>query len=181
MGGFGDAGLVSCQSEEHAIKVKALRVHGSYVKYEHHDWGYNSRMDTLQAAVLIEKLKHLDVWIKQRQANATYYLEQLEGCGDLVLPQTAESCTHTYNQFSVRTMRRDALHSYLKEKGVPSMIYYPKPLHFQPVMKAMGCGEGDFPVSEQVSHEILSLPIYPYFTRDEQEKVIQAIQTFFEG
>ena len=180
LGGFGDAGLITCLDEADAIKLKALRVHGSYRKYEHHDWGYNARMDTLQAAVLLEKIKYLPTWIRQRQENAAYYCEELWMCEEVILPDVAKGCSHTYNQFSIRTRYRDELQIYLKEKGWPTTIYYPKPIHLQPVMESYGFCKGDFPISEQMSQEILSLPIYPFVKREDQEGIVRAIRDFFK-
>jgi len=157
-----------------------LRVHGMAVRYYHEDVGINSRLDTLQAAVLRIKLRHLDEWTAARQANARRYAELLGAGTPLVqLPVVADYQTrHVFNQFVVRSPRRDALREYLQTNGVGSEIYYPLPLHRQVCFQELNYREGDFPVSEQVAREVLALPIYPGLSDDDIRYVAGLLSEF---
>ena len=163
-----------------ARRLAALRVHGMAVRYYHDDVGINSRLDTLQAAVLRIKLRHLDEWTEARQANARLYA-QLLGAGTplVALPVIAEYQTrHVFNQFVVRSPRRDALREYLRAHGVGSKIYYPLPLHRQVCFRDLGYKDGDFPVSEQAAHEVLALPVYPGLSAADIGYVAALLQEF---
>ena len=158
LGACGDAGMITTNDEELAAKLRMLRVHGSRVRYYHEMVGVNSRLDTMQAAILLVKLRYLDEWRERRRGHARLYRELLGGL-DLVLP-FEESCgRHIYNQFTIRVRERDAVKARLAALGVGSEVYYPVPLHLQGCFAELGYQVGDFPVSERVAGEVLSLPI----------------------
>jgi dTDP-4-amino-4,6-dideoxygalactose transaminase len=167
LGAFGDAGLCTTSNREIAERLFALRVHGSKVKYHHQFVGLNSRIDALQAAVLRIKLRYLDTWTSGRQRNADLYRKQLAG-SEVVFPAPPSYQTrHIYNQFVIRSERRDGLKAYLRENGIGSEIYYPLPLHMQECFAYLGYREGDFPVSEQLAKQSLAIPIYPELSQDD--------------
>lgn len=182
LGCAGDGGMVVTNGAELAEKVSVLRVHGSRPKYYHKVIGLNSRLDTIQAAVVLVKLKYLDQWTQKRQKNAKLYdrLFESEGLLDTItLPYTEYRNRHVYNQYVIRTPKRDRLKEFLKEKGIGSEIYYPLPLHLQECYRDLGYREGDLPNSEKAAQETLALPIYPELTRQMQEKVVASIKKFF--
>ncbi len=182
LGGFGDGGLVVTNDQGLRDSLAMLRVHGSRVKYLHEQVGINSRLDALQAAVLRVKLKHLDRWTEGRRRNAARY-EQLFKDADLlervVLPKTDAGNHHVYNQFTIRAQQRDELRGYLKENGIGSEVYYPVPLHLQACYQTLGYSKGSFPVSESVSGDVLSLPIYPELAGDQSAYVVETIRAFY--
>ena len=179
LGCFGDAGLITCRHQEITKKLLSLRNHGSTTRYHYDYWGYNARMDTLQAVVLLEKLKYLDEWLTKRKDNALFYRDSLKDIKQIQLTKEVSGGEHTYNQFSFCVSERDKLKQYLLENDIPTMIYYPTPLHLQSVMKKFNYKEGSFPVAEKVSKSILSLPIYPFLTREKQTYIVDKIKKFF--
>jgi len=181
LGAAGDGGMVLTDNDTLAEAVHMLRGHGAKVRDHYELLGYNSRLDSLQAAILSVKLPRLAAWNDERRANAARYRELLAGVGDLVLPVEPEGAWHAYNQFSLLTGRRDALREHLQARGVPSMVYYTKALHQQPVFAGLGYGTGDFPVTESVQERVLSLPIFPGLTEEQIDTVAGAIQDFFAG
>lgn len=183
LGGYGDGGLLTTNSEELADKLKVLRIHGSRTKYDYELLGMNSRLDTLQAAILSVKLKHLHGWADARRRNADRYRALIDEFGlkkVVKAPQVPAGFVHVYNQFVIRVKQRDALKAFLKERGIPSEIYYPSPLHLQPAFANLGYRAGDFPESEAAAKEVLALPIYPELSEAQQRRVIEAIATFYE-
>jgi dTDP-4-amino-4,6-dideoxygalactose transaminase len=178
LGGFGDGGMLTTNDEDLARKLKALRVHGSFEKYVHQWSGMNSRLDALQAAVLDVKLDHLDAWNRARQRNADLYREALAGIVTVPVQQPYQT-SHVYNQFVIRCARRDELRKFLSESGVGTEVYYPLPLHLQPALVAYGYKAGDFPVSEQLSREVLALPIFAELTGEEIATVAGLIREFY--
>jgi len=184
LGGFGDGGLITTRDPLVAERLRLLRVHGSRSEYHHHLIGMNSRLDALQAAILHVKFQHLAHWTAKRQANAACYHRLFHECGldeRLTLPVVASGNTHVYNQFTIRTPQRDELSAYLTRHGIGNRIYYPVPLHLQECYQVLGYQKGDFPVSEQLSQEVLSLPIYPELTPDQLQYVVETIKGFFDG
>jgi dTDP-4-amino-4,6-dideoxygalactose transaminase len=179
LGGFGDGGMLTTNDEELARKLKALRIHGSFEKYVHQWSGMNSRLDALQAAVLDVKLDHLDAWNRARQRNADLYREALAGIVTAPVQQPYQT-SHVYNQFVIRCARRDELRQFLADSGVGTEVYYPLPLHLQPALAAYGHKAGDFPVSEQLSREVLALPIFAELTEEEIATVAGLIREFYE-
>ncbi len=180
LGGYGDGGMVTTKSVELADKIGKLRLHGSSPKYFHPYIGLNSRLDALQAAILLAKLPHLDGWNEKRRENAAYYNNALAGVGDLVTPTGVPDSVCVYNQYIVRTPRRDQLLVHLKERGVGAMVYYPWPLHLQECYADLGYRKGDMPAAEQTARENLSLPVYPELTEAQREEVVAAVRSFFE-
>jgi dTDP-4-amino-4,6-dideoxygalactose transaminase len=178
LGGFGDGGMLTTNDEELARKLKALRIHGSFEKYIHQWPGMNSRLDALQAAVLDVKLDHLDAWNRSRQRNAALYREALAGIVTVPAQQPYQT-SHVYNQFVIRCLRRDELRTFLSESGVGTEVYYPLSLHLQPALAAYGYQAGDFPVSEQLSKEVLALPIFAELTEEEIATVAGLIREFY--
>jgi dTDP-4-amino-4,6-dideoxygalactose transaminase len=160
LGGLGDGGLITTNDAALAEKLRLLRVHGSGATYYHQLTGINSRLDTLQAAVLLVKLPHLAGWTAKRRAHASLYREQLADARlPVTLPHEGPGMSHVYNQFTIRVADRDALRRRLADAGVGSAVYYPLPLHLQACFANLGYSEGDFPESEKAAREVLSLPI----------------------
>ncbi|MCC7473823.1 MAG: DegT/DnrJ/EryC1/StrS family aminotransferase [Pirellulales bacterium] len=183
LGGFGDGGLITTNDPELAAKLRVLRDHGQQPRYYHHFVGINSRLDALQAAVLSVKLAHLDDWADARQRHAQRYHDEFARRGlsaDIVAPTAAKNCRHVWNQYTVRVKngRRDALQKFLADRKIGSAIYYPVPLHLQECFAALGYEQGQLPKTEQACREVLSLPVYPELTADEQSTVIEAITEF---
>ncbi len=184
LGAFGDGGLITTQDSQVAERLRLMRVHGSRSEYHHHLIGMNSRLDALQAAILQAKFPYLPDWTAKRQSNAAEYhhLFHENGLDDrLTLPLVAPGNTHVYNQFTIRTPRRDDLSAYLTEKGIGNRIYYPVPLHLQECYEALGYHKGAFPVAEKAAQEVLSLPIYPELTSDQRAYVVETIKQFFDS
>lgn len=181
LGGFGDGGMVTTHDDEIAERVRKLRVHGGRQMYHHEMVGTNSRLDALQAAVLRVKLGHLDDWADARRANACRYHERLADVEGLTLPTTAEGNWHVYNQYTIRTSRRDRLREFLTERDIGFGVYYPMPLHLQACFSGLGVSAGDLPVSERLCGEVISLPIFPELGEDRVDQVAHAIREFFDA
>jgi dTDP-4-amino-4,6-dideoxygalactose transaminase len=173
----GDGGMVTTNDPQLAARIKALRNHGSTRKYYHHEVGGNFRLDALQAAILRAKLKYVDDWTTARQRNAAIY-RRAGGTGlRPVFPLELPQRRHVYNQFVVRTKRRDSLLDNLKSQHIGCEIYYPLPLHLQDCFASLGYGEGDFPVAEAVAKEVLALPIYPELTEAQIQQVVGVLKS----
>lgn len=180
LGAYGDGGMIVTNDSELAEKSGVIRVHGSKPKYYHSILGYNSRLDELQAAILNIKFPYLDKWSQLRREKAATYTKLLETLGDLVvIPKEVEDSYHVFHQYTLRVPKRDELQAYLKEQGIATMIYYPHPLHLQPVFKDLGYEDGDFPVAEKASKEALSLPMFPELKLEQQEYVVSKIAEFY--
>lgn len=184
LGGFGDGGMLTTADAALADRLRRLRGHGMHPRYYHDVVGVNSRLDTLQAAVLNVKLPYLDAWTAGRQANANRYGELFAARGldrVLALPVAAPDRRHVWNQYVVRVPdgRRDALRAHLTERRIGTEIYYPVPLHLQRCFSDLGYGPGSLPESERAADETLALPIFPELTRDEQRTLVDAIAAFF--
>jgi len=179
LGGFGDGGLVSATDGELAEAVAKLRVHGGRQMYHHEMVGTNSRLDTLQAAVLLVKLRHLDGWAEARRENACRYHGALDDVDGVTLPETLPGNHHVYNQYTIRARDRDGLREHLQGKGIGSGVYYPVPLHLQPCFAELGGKEGRFPESEQACREVLSLPVFPELGEERLARVAGAVREFY--
>ncbi|MBI3839136.1 MAG: DegT/DnrJ/EryC1/StrS family aminotransferase [Planctomycetia bacterium] len=184
LGGFGDGGLLTTTDAQLADKLRLLGTHGMRPRYFHHVVGINSRLDTLQAAVLNVKLPYLEGWTAGRQANAQRYTELFALCGMdrvVMLPRIAPLCRHVWNQYVIRVPdgRRDALRAYLAERNIGTEIYYPVPLHLQECFAKLGYTRGNLPESERAGGETLALPIFPELTAAEQQTVVREIAAFF--
>jgi dTDP-4-amino-4,6-dideoxygalactose transaminase len=184
LGAFGDAGMVVANDPILAEKVRLLRVHGSQPKYYHKWIGINSRLDTIQAAILLVKFKYLDSWTEARQRKAKRYgdlfREVLPSMNDFRLPTTQYQNRHIFNQYVIRVPRRDQLRKFLTDEGIGTDIYYPLPLHLQECFSFLGHHRGDFPVSEKAAEETLALPIYPELTEEQQDRVVDRIKAFYQ-
>jgi dTDP-4-amino-4,6-dideoxygalactose transaminase len=182
LGGAGDGGMITSNDLTFADKLRVLRTHGSRTKYDYELIGMNSRLDALQAAILRAKLPHLDSWSAARQRNASRYEELFRSVGlDAMvrLPEVTGKCNHIYNQYVIRVTRRDELKSHLRNCGVPTEIYYPLPLHLQRAFSYLGYKPGDMPQSEKASNEVLSLPIFPELSEEQQNLVVDSIASFY--
>lgn len=180
LGCFGDGGAVYTHDPALARKMKIVANHGQRVKYQHDLVGINSRLDTLQAAVLLVKLKYLDEYAAKRRRAAAYYDQHLRGIPGIYIPQRVNYSSHVFHQYTIRVQGRDELKSFLEKKGIPSMIYYPIPLHLQQAYRVSGFGEGAFPVTEQLSKSVLSLPIHTEMEEATQAKIVEAINAFYQ-
>jgi dTDP-4-amino-4,6-dideoxygalactose transaminase len=182
LGAYGDGGMVVTDNDELAEKMRVIRVHGSKPKYYHHVLGYNSRLDELQAAILNVKFPHLDEWSNLRREKAENYTSLLNEqlAGKVVTPFIAEYSHHIFHQYTIRVERRDELQKYLQEQGVSTMIYYPKPLHLQPVFAELGYKEGDLPETEKAAEEAISLPMFPELKIEQQKYVVEKIAQFYK-
>lgn len=179
LGAYGDAGLMVTDDDELHAKLKSYRVHGSSVKYQHDYIGYNSRLDTMQAAILRVKLKTTTQAIAARARHAARYTERLAGIPGIRIPAVRPDAKPVYYVYNILAPNRDGLAERLKEKGVGYSIYYPKPLHLQKCFAYLGHKEGDFPVAERVSREILALPMYPELRDDEIDYACDVINGFY--
>ena len=181
LGAYGDGGAIATNDEALANKVRMLANHGRLKKYEHEIEGYNSRLDTLQAAILGMKLRHLRTWTEQRQRNATLYSQLLTGAAGIVTPVTHPDAKHVFHLYVIRVQQRERVQQALKEAGIATGIHYPIPLHLQPAYRHLGLPMGSFPVAERFASEILSLPMYPELSADQItficETLIKACQT----
>ncbi len=186
LGGFGDGGMVVTTDGTLAERLRLLRVHGGQQMYHHEFVGWNSRLDSLQAAVLDVKLPHLDRWSEGRRANADRYDRWLTESGlvqsgDVTLPKRSRQGGHIFNQYTLRVKRRDELRERLTEKGIGHSVYYPVPLHLQDCFSELGYREGSFPRAEQACREVVSLPVFPELTRAQQERVVSELSEFYRG
>ena len=190
---FGDGGLVTTNDAEVAEHVKRLRNHGSRVRYYHEEIGWNSRLDSIQAAVLRVKLKYIDTWNNRRREIASTYDKLLVEFGlaspasrggwagpePVRLLNTLPQAHHIYHQYVVRCQRRDDLRAHLSARGIGSEVYYPVPLHMQECFNYLGYRAGDLPHTELAAREVLALPIFPEITGDEQHRVVEALRDFY--
>jgi dTDP-4-amino-4,6-dideoxygalactose transaminase len=184
LGAFGDAGMVVTDNPGLAEKVRLLRVHGSQPKYFHKAIGINSRLDTIQAAILLVKFKYLEKWTAERQKKAERYQglfeSLLSSVKGLKLPTVQYQNRHIFHQYVIRVPERDRLKQFLAEEGIGTDIYYPVPLHLQECYSFLKYRRGDLPNSEKASEEVLALPIYPELTEDQQGVVVSRIKTFYK-
>lgn len=181
LGCYGDGGAVFTNNERLAEKLRMIANHGQKKKYHHHIVGVNSRLDTLQAAILNVKLKHLDRYSTSRNKVADLYDKAFAGHQNIKMPVRVGYSTHAFHQYTVQIegVSREELKSYLAEKGVPTMVYYPVPLHQQEAYKDLGFKKGDFPVAESLCLKVLSLPIHTEMKIEDQEYIIETISRFF--
>lgn len=179
LGGWGDGGMMTTQDATLAERLRRLRLHGGAKQYHHEEVGLNSRLDSMQAAVLLAKLPYLAGWSAARRARAARYTEALASLPAVRPPVVDPANEHIFHQYTVRAERRDALKEHLQARGIGSMIYYPIGLHLQECFAHLGYTPGDLPVTEQAMAEVLSLPIYPELTDAQQDEVIGAIRAFY--
>lgn len=179
LGGVGDGGMMSCRDADLAERLKSLRTHGGKKRYYHDEVGWNSRLDSLQAAVLSVKLPLLDRWSAARQANAAFYDSALAGIDGVKTPPVGAGKRHIYNQYILRVAKRDELMKHLGDRGVGTAIYYPLSLHEQVCFKDLGYKQGQFPESEKACKENLSIPVHPEMTDAERAWVVESIRAFY--
>jgi len=176
LGAWGDGGMIVTQDAALAARLRRLRTHGGAKQYHHDEVGTNSRLDTLQAAVLKAKLPHLQRWSDARRAHAAAYTEAFADLEGVTPPVTDAANEHIYHQYTVRCRRRDDLVTTLKAAGIGCAVYYPTPLHLQPCFAPLGYREGQFPAAERAAHEVVSLPVYPELTRAQRDEVIDVMR-----
>ena len=185
LGACGDGGAITLNDARLAADLQMFREHGSRQRYYHEAIGVNSRLDAIQAAILRVKLPHLDLWNQQRSAVASRYQQLLANIPGIITPQVTPGGESAWNQYTIRVVaplgtdaaaHRDRVRASLQEAGVISMIYYPLPLHLQAVYQDLAYPVGSFPNTERVSHEVLSLPMFPELTFEEQQRVIYALK-----
>lgn len=182
LGAFGDAGIAVSNDKELIGKIKMLRNYGQSKKYYHDFFAFNRRMDTIQAAILNIKLKHLDKWNRQRREIARIYSEGLKSLKGIVeIPKEDKNKEHIYHLYVIRTEKREELQNFLKEKGIDTGIHYPIPIHLQEAFRHLSYKEGDFPRTENYARQILSLPIFPGMTDEEAKNVVSEIKSFFDA
>ncbi|OKH32438.1 Cys/Met metabolism pyridoxal-phosphate-dependent enzyme [[Phormidium ambiguum] IAM M-71] len=186
LGAFGDGGAITTNDRQIAATVRMLKEHGSRSRYHHEEIGVNSRLDALQAAILQVKLRQLETWNSQRAQVAARYQNLLAPLPGIVLPQSLPGGKSVWNQYTIRILasenqgnkseRRDRVRTKMQEQGITSMVYYPIPLHLQPVYQNLGYQPGSLPVAEQICHEVLSLPMFPELTQEQQEQIVYALK-----
>jgi dTDP-4-amino-4,6-dideoxygalactose transaminase len=179
LGGYGDGGMMVTQDAALSERLMRLRVHGGAKQYFHDEVGYNSRLDSIQAAVLKAKLPHLAAWSAKRREHAAFYDAAFKDLDAVTTPYVDPANESIYNQYTIRAERRDALQAFLKEKGIGSSIYYPLPLHLQPCFAYLGYRKGQCPQSEKAASEVLSLPVFPELTRSQLDEVVSAVREFY--
>ncbi len=179
LGGWGDGGMMLVQDDALAERLGRLRLHGGARQYYHDEVGFNSRLDSLQAAVLLVKLRHLEAWNAARRARAARYADAFAGHPAICPPRTDPDNEHIFHQYTIRAERRDGLLAHLKAQGIGCAVYYPLPLHLQPCFAHLGYREGALPVTEAAMRSVLSLPIYPELTDRQQDEVIAAVTGFY--
>lgn len=179
LGAFGDGGAIFTGDEKLAAVIRSIANHGMKAKYQYERIGVNSRLDSIQAAVLSVKLKYFDKHIKARQKAASWYDEHLKSIEEIRLPVRVNYSTHTFHQYTIQSSRRNELQQFLKEKGIPSMFYYPGVIHLQKAYQFLGYKKGDFPISEHLAETVLSLPMHTELTEKQLRYITEAIKKFF--
>ena len=184
LGCYGDGGALFTKNSDLADKIRTIANHGSHQKYHHSRVGVNSRLDTLQAAILKVKLKYLDQYNAARQQAAQYYDQALASIAQIQTPRVRTDSSHIYHQYTLRLdpeVSRDDLKNYLKDKGIPTMVYYPVPMHLQEAFNRDGrFQDGDFPVSEKLSRSVLSLPMHTELEEEQQHYIAQTLKQYFQ-
>lgn len=181
LGALGDAGAVTTNDEELALKIKTLRNYGSSKKYYNEVIGHNMRLDELQAAFLAVKLQYLDKWTAQRQEIAAWYNEALADIEGIITPQMAKDAGHSYHLYVIRTPHRDALQIHLNENNIGTLIHYPVPPHLQEAYNTLGMKKGELPIAEELADTCLSLPMWPGMEKKQVKTVGKAIKDFVDG
>jgi dTDP-4-amino-4,6-dideoxygalactose transaminase len=175
LGGYGDGGMVVTDSEEVYRRLCALRSHGGAKKYFSEEQGWNSRLDEIQAAILRVKLRHLDQWNAGRRAQAARYDSLLKKVERVKTPWVAQWAEHVFHQYTIRVPERDRVQKHLESQGIASTVYYPTPIHLQPLYRSLGYQSGQLPETERASREALSLPMYPELTANQMQRVVDTL------
>jgi len=171
--------MIVTQDPQLDQRLRKLRTHGGAKEYDHEEVGFNSRLDTIQAAILLAKLSHLSEWNAARRSRATCYTDGLSDIPGVTPPRVDSMNEHTFHQYTIRAERRDALQAHLKSRDIGSKVYYPKALHQQPCFSHLGYASGRFPQAERACREVLSLPVYPELSDAACQEVIDAIAEFY--
>jgi dTDP-4-amino-4,6-dideoxygalactose transaminase len=179
LGGWGDGGMIVTQDDALGSRLKRLRLHGGAKQYHHEEVGTNSRLDTLQAAILLAKLPHLASWSQARRNHAAFYNQALGGLSGVHPPVTDPANEHIFHQYTLRAERRDELLASLKGKGIGCAVYYPVGLHLQPCFADLGYKRGSLPATESAMSEVISLPIYPELSEAQRDAVVDAVRGFY--
>ena len=179
LGAWGDGGMMVTQDDALAERLSRLRLHGGSRQYLHEEVGTNSRLDSLQAAVLLAKLPYLPAWNEARKRNAARYTAAFRGHADICPPQMDPANDHIFHQYTIQVPRRDELQAHLKAKGIGNAVYYPLALHLQPCFAHLGYSHGSLPVTEAAMQSVLSLPIYPELKPEQQDTVIETVTSFY--
>ncbi|MBA3445042.1 MAG: DegT/DnrJ/EryC1/StrS family aminotransferase [Gemmatimonadales bacterium] len=179
LGAWGDAGLMVTQNDALAERLSRLRLHGGSRQYIHEEVGTNSRLDSLQAAVLLAKLPYLPAWNESRRENAARYTAAFSGHSDICPPRVDPANHHIFHQYTVQVPRREELQAHLKAEGIGHAVYYPLALHLQACFAHLGYRRGSLPAAEAATESVLSLPVYPELKPEQQETVIEAVQSFY--
>ncbi len=174
LGCYGDGGAIFTNDDSLASLMRAIRTHGGEKRHNHPYLGMNGRLDTLQAAVLLAKFPHFPGEVKAREKIGARYSESLKEC--CVVPKIEGGNTHVYAQYTIRVPNRDQLGLELQSQGIPTAVYYPKCIHEQPVFDYLGYGPGSFPQSEKASREVISLPMHPWLTEEEQDRIVETVK-----
>lgn len=178
LGAFGDGGAIYTGDGNLAKTIRSIANHGMKAKYQYERIGVNSRLDSMQAAILEVKLKYLDQHLEARQAAADYYDKHLSSVKGIEIPIRVNYSTHTFHQYTIKTENRDGLQTFLKEKGIPTMVYYPGPIHLQEAFQYLGYKKGDFPVTEELASTVLSLPMHTELDEEQLGYIVECIQEF---
>jgi UDP-2-acetamido-2-deoxy-ribo-hexuluronate aminotransferase len=180
LGCYGDGGALFTNDEELGLKIRSIINHGSKIKYYHDMIGVNSRLDTIQAAILFAKLPHLDAYNAARQKAADYYDAAFSNCDKIITPKRADYCTHTFHQYTLVTkgIDRDALHAHLLENNIPCAVYYPVPLHSQKAFAPYESNDDDFPVTNRLVQEVISLPMHTELQDDQLSYITETVLRF---
>jgi UDP-2-acetamido-2-deoxy-ribo-hexuluronate aminotransferase len=180
LGAFGDGGALFTNNTEYAKSLRSIANHGMSVRYYYQKIGMNSRLDAIQAAILDVKLKYLDQYVQARQKAAAFYDRELSGITQIAIPARVSYSSHSFHQYTIKIPgKRDELQKFLLSKGIPGMVYYPLSLHLQEAYQYLGYKKGDFPVSEELSEQVLSLPMHTEMTDVELNYIVSAIREFF--
>lgn len=179
LGAYGDGGAITTNNEKVADKIKQMRNYGQTQKYHHNYLAWNSRLDTIQAAILLVKLKHLNNWNKSRLKSARLYNQLLKGL-PIITPDIPQNSTHVFHLYVIKTSKRDDLAKYLNSKGISTGLHYPIPIHLQKAYINLGYKKGDFPVAEKLASEILSLPMYPELKESDIEYIAKEVKDYFK-
>jgi dTDP-4-amino-4,6-dideoxygalactose transaminase len=181
LGAYGDAGMIVTNSSEINARLRTLRNHGQASRYSSAEPGWNSRLDEIQAAILRVKLRYLADWERSRRAHGAHYSKLLASVSEVKTPQTPEGYEHVFHQYTIRVPHRNELQKYLSDRTIGNAVYYPVPLHLQPIYASLGRGPGTFPEAERAANEVLSLPMFPELQAEQIERVAKAIAGFFAG
>ena len=178
LGAYGDGGGITTRDESLAMEMRRFANHGGL--NQHHAEGINSRLDTLQAAILSVKLSHLKKWTEARIKNASYYFSRMATVPEIILPEVRTGTIHTFHQFVIRTLHRDKLKDFLAEQGIQTLVHYPEALHNLKAYDHLGHSEQDFPIATQCQQQVLSLPIYPELSSEQIYRVCDEVENFFK-